>query len=233
VTELSGIRGGRKYSSTILDLKGFQSVYYRGMQWCTWIGEGMERIEEYPCQVCGEETEHQVLATGRNPLARCLVCGEVHPYSAAEMKKPVRVKAVVSIEATSRVCQIEMDPEEICHLGDHFVAECGEDYFGVEVTAIERGDARVKKAISTEITTLWTREVEMVMVRIAVHTGRTTTSMQIKVPGEEPFVVGEIYKAGARKIRISRIKVRRGGILRNEGAKVEARQIKRIFAYPL
>ncbi|MCU0632351.1 MAG: hypothetical protein MUC66_05165 [Methanolinea sp.] len=193
----------------------------------------MERIEEFHCPVCGVETEHQVVAIGRNPLARCIECGSVHPFSAAKEKKPVQVKAIVSVEGISRVCQVEMEPGEPCRLGDHLVAECGEEYIGVEVTSIERGESRVKKATSTEITTLWTRKVEEVAVRIALHTGRTTASLLIQVQGEEPFVVGEVYKAGQRRIRVSRIKVRGGGILWREGAKAEARQIKRIFAYPL
>lgn len=193
----------------------------------------MERIEEHACQVCDDVTEHQILGKGRNPVARCQVCGSVHPISPTETKRNVFVKAIVSMEATSRVCSVEMEPDEVCRIGDHFVAECGEEFFGVEVTAIESGDTRVRKAAVTEITALWTRKVEEVTVRIAVHDGRTTTSIQITVPGEEPFVVGEVYKSGQRRIRISRIKVRKGGILRNKGDRMEARRIKRIFAYPL
>lgn len=193
----------------------------------------MERTEAYPCPVCDDETEHLVLAAGRNPLAWCVVCGTVHPFADDEGRKPVCVKAIVSMEATSRVCRVEMEPGEVCRVGDHFVAECGDDYFGVEVTAIEKGDLRVRKAACTDITTLWTRKIEEVTIRIAVHTGRTTTSIQVRVPGEEPFVVGEVYKAGQRRIRVSRIKVRKGRILRQEGEKAEARQIRRIFAYPL
>lgn len=193
----------------------------------------MERIEEHTCQVCNELTEHLIMAKGRNPVARCLVCGGVHPITASETRKAIYVRTIVSMEATSRVCQVEMDNNEACRLGDHFVAECGEEFFGVEVTAIERGNARVKKATAPEITTLWTRKVDDVTVRIAIHNGRTTTSVHVTVPGEEPFVVGEVYKAGQRRIRVSRIKVRRGGILKNEGARIEARRIKRIFGYPI
>lgn len=193
----------------------------------------MEWIEEYICQVCDGPTDHQILKKGRNPVARCLVCGGVHSVSAPDAKKAIFVRTIVSMEATSKMCQVEMENDETCRLGDHFVAECGEDFFGVEVTAIECGSARRKKAKAPEITTLWTRKVDDVTVRIAIHTGRTTTSIHITVPGEEPFVVGEIYKAGQRRIRVSRIKIRRGGILKNEGERVEARKIKRIFGYPL
>lgn len=193
----------------------------------------MEKIDGELCPFCGEETEHQVLARGRNPTVRCLVCGGVHPFTAMDEKKSVRVKAIVSMEATSRVCHVEMDQGEICRLGDQFVAECDGDFFGVEVTAIECGDSRVKKAVSTDIAALWTRKTEEVAVRIAIHSGRVTSPVQIRVPGDEPFVVGEVYKVGARRIRISRIKVRGGGILRREGAKIEARKIRRIFALPL
>lgn len=193
----------------------------------------MERIEEHTCQVCDGLTDHLILAKGRNPVARCLECGVVHPITATEARKAIIVRTIVSMEATSRMCQVEMDYSETCRLGDHFVAECGEEFFGVEVTAIECGKARLRKAKAPEITTLWTRKVDDVEVRIAIHNGRTTTSIHVTVPGEEPFVVGEVYKAGQRRIRVSRIKVRRGGILKNEGARVEARRIKRIFGYPI
>ncbi len=193
----------------------------------------MERNAECYCPACGEVTEHGVIAWGRNPLARCLECGSVHPFEAAKEKKTFRVKAIVSAEGISRVCQVEMDDGEPCRVGDRFVAECGDDYIGVEVTAIERGESRPHKAISNDITTLWTRKVEEVAVRISLHSGRTTTSLQIVVPGEEPFVVGEIYKAGQRRMRVSRIKIREGTMIRREGAKAQAREIRRIFAYPL
>lgn len=189
-------------------------------------------MEECFCAACGEETEHEVIAHGRNPLARCLACGSVHAVDPANEKKTIGVKAIVSAEGSSRVCLVEMEEGEPCRVGDHFVAGCGDDYIGVEVTAIERGGSRVTNAISNEITTLWTRKVEEVAVRVAIHLGRTTSSLKIVVPGDEPFVVGEIYKAGQRRIRVSRIKVRGGTVLRREGAKAAAREIRRIFAYP-
>jgi uncharacterized Zn finger protein len=193
----------------------------------------MEKDVECFCPACGEVMEHEVIARGRNPLARCLECGSVHSFEAAKEKKTFRVKAIVSAEGISRVCQVEMEEGEPCRIGDRFVALCGDEYIGVEVTAIERGGSRAKKAISNDITTLWTRKVEEVAVRISLHSGRTTTSLQIIVPGEEPFVVGEAYKAGQRRIRVSRIKIRQGTMLRREGAKAQAREIRRIFAYPL
>ncbi len=193
----------------------------------------METSEEYFCPVCDEETGHEVISRGRNPIARCLSCGSVHPYSPEKEKKLVQVKAIVSAEGTSRVCRVEMEEGEPCRVGDHFVAECGDEYIGVEVMAIERGESRVRKAISSEIATLWTRKVEEVAVRISLHSGRTTASLRTLVPGEEPFVIGEVYKVGQKRIRISRIKMRRGMMLRREGAKAIAREIRRIFAYPL
>jgi len=193
----------------------------------------MERNEECFCPACGEVTEHEAIARGRNPLARCLECGTVHPFEAAKEKKALRVKAIVSVEGISRVCSVEMEEGETCRIGDRFVAECGDEYIGVEVTAIERGESRPRKALSDDITAIWTRKVEEVAVRISLHLGRTTTSLQIVVPGDEPFVVGETYKAGQRRIRVSRIKIRQGIMLRREGAKAQAREIRRIFPYPL
>lgn len=192
----------------------------------------MENEEEFICPECAAETRHEILSRGRKILARCTECGQVHKVTEPPEEPLVRVKAIVSEEDTSRVCLVEIAPEEICRLGDHYVAECGDDFVGVEVTAIEIGPRRVKKARATDISALWTRKVEEVVVRVSLHDGRTTTPLYLQVPGEEPFVVGEIYKTGSRRFRISRIKIRNGAMLRHGGGKAEARTIKRIFAYP-
>jgi uncharacterized Zn finger protein len=186
----------------------------------------------YYCPGCSEETAHQVVARGRKLMARCLSCGVTHHVEEPAEPRPVLVRTIVSEEDVSRVCLVELEPGEVCRVGDSFVAECGQDFVGVEVTAIEKGARRVKRARGEEVSTLWTRKVEEVIVRISVHDGRTTTPVLVKLPGDEPLVVGEVYTFGRRRIRISRIKERKGGILWREGQKIEARRIKRVFSYP-
>jgi uncharacterized Zn finger protein len=125
-----------------------------------------------------------------------------------------------------------MDDGEVCRIGDTFVAACGDEYTGVEVTSIESGGVRKKQAVAGDISTLWTRKVEEVALRVAIHTGGTTTPLHVMVRGEDWFSVGEMYTIGKRRFRISRIKVRDGGMLRKPGQKAEAKRIRRVFGYP-
>lgn len=192
----------------------------------------MEEDEEYFCPVCSVRTDHELVARGRNPVGRCMECGDVHPVVFGERQKTVNVRAVVSDGPSSRICTVEMNDGEVCRIGDTFVAACGDEYTGVEVTSIESGEVRVKQAIAGDISTLWTRKVEEVALRVAIHTGGTTTALRVMVPGEDWFCVGEVYTIGKRRFRISRIKVRDGGMLRKPGQKAEAKRIRRAFGYP-
>jgi len=191
-----------------------------------------EGDDEYFCPVCSARTDHELVARGRNPVGRCLECGDVHPVVVGERQKTVNVRAIVSDGPSSRICTVEMDDAEVCRTGDTFVAACGDEYTGVEVTSIESKGVRVKKAIAGEISTLWTRKVEEVALRVAIHSGGITTSFYVMVPGEELFCVGEVYTIGKRRFRISRIKIRDGGMLRKPGQKAEAKRIRRVFGYP-
>jgi uncharacterized Zn finger protein len=185
------------------------------------------------CPECGHDVEHTVLSETRQVRARCDVCGSVHLVFPGKVERPLQVKAIVSEEGTSRICAIELDPGEICGIGDRHVAECGEEYIGVEISAIERGPQRVRRARAQDITTLWTRKIEEVLVRVSVHDGRKTIPLVLAVSGEEPFVVGEVYRQGNRRFRIAHMKLRDGVSLRKEGQKAVARRLKRMYGYQL
>jgi uncharacterized Zn finger protein len=189
-------------------------------------------IEVY-CPDCGGDRDHIILSQSHDMLVRCSECGSVRHIPIIVPPTPVAVKAIVSEETTSRVCQIELMPDEDCALGERHVAVCGDDeYVGVEITGIEIGPKRVKRAKGSEISTLWTRKIEEVMVRISIHDGWKTVPLFINVNGEEPFIVGESYQFGKRRVRIAQIKLRDGGVLRKDGWKTVARRIKRIYGYP-
>ncbi len=181
------------------------------------------------CPECREETEHEVVAESRDRLVRCTVCG--HHQRIPKEKEPevLLIRTVVSREGTSKVCGIELAKEDECHLEDHLVAECGEDAFGVEVTAIECGEKRVKRAKAPKITTLWTRAIEQVVVKASIHDGWKTIPVYMECDGEQPFVVGETYTASGKRFRVTHLKLRDGPLMRKEGWKTVAHRIKRIY----
>jgi len=192
----------------------------------------MEEDDVFYCPVCSVSTDHEIVSRGRNPVGRCLDCGDVHAVAPGDRRKPVHVRAIVSEGAKSQVCTIEMDVGEVCRVGDAFVAACGDEYTGAEVTSIESGGVRVRQATAGEISALWTRKVEEVELRVAIHMGGTTMPLRAMVQGEDLFSVRGVYTLGGRRFRIARIKIRDGGVLRIPGQKAEAKRIRRVFGYP-
>ncbi|KDE55663.1 HVO_0476 family zinc finger protein [Methanoculleus sp. MH98A] len=183
------------------------------------------------CPVCKEECEHQILREAADLVVQCCECGQVHRVPKPPEPEILTIKAIVSQETESMVCSVEMFEDEVVALGDRIVAECGDEVFGVEVTGIEAGARRVRRAKADEVTTLWTRGIEQVVVKASIHTGRTTLPLYQTADGEDEFVVGETYSFAGRRIRISHIKLRDGPVIRKEGWKTVARRVKRIYGY--
>lgn len=183
------------------------------------------------CPVCKEECEHQILREAAELVVQCSECGRIHRIPKPPEPRMLTVKAIVSRETESQVCSVEMLEGEVVSLGDRIAAECGDEVFGVEVTGIETGEKRVRRAEAGEVTTLWTRGIEQVVVRASVHSGRTTLPLYQTAEGEEEFVVGESYTFGGRRIKISHIKLRDGPVIRKDGWKTVARRVRRIYGY--
>jgi uncharacterized Zn finger protein len=183
------------------------------------------------CPSCGEECDHIFVDESRNPVVRCTLCGHTHrrvpPKGKEEEEIPVR--AIVSLEGESRVCSIPLGPAEPIKIGDFLAAECGEEVLGVQVTSIEAGGKRVKRAKARDAATLWTRAIDRVVVRASVHRGRVTKPLSVACEGEEEFFVGEDWTFGTIPFRITRMKLREGKVLREEGERAPARAIKRIY----
>lgn len=183
------------------------------------------------CPECKDETEHEVVAESRDLLVRCTACGH-HQRIRKECEPPaLRIRAIVSRESASQVCSIELAKEDECSVEDHLVAECGDDAVGVEITAIECGERRVKRAKAPDITTLWTRAIENVVVKISVHDGWKTIPLYLECDGEQPFVIGETYTVSRKKFTLSHLKLRDGPLMRKEGWKAVARRVKRAYGY--
>ncbi len=184
------------------------------------------------CPSCGEDAELEPVPGGKH-LVRCTFCSAVHREAEPREPVPREVRTIVSREDRSRVCMIELLEDEEVAVGDHFVAECGEEGVGIEITAIETGGKRVDRTGSALVETLWAREIDRVIVRISVHDGWKTKPVEMETRGEEVFEVGEERIAGKKRFRISHIKLRDGAILRKEGWRTVAAKIKRVYGYGL
>lgn len=182
------------------------------------------------CPECAEECECEVVADSRERTVRCTVCGHVMKVKKTKAVQPLTLKTIVSHEGGSAVCGIEMMPDDECFTDDRLVAECGEEAFGVQVTSIEvAGHKRVSRAKAKDVSALWTRVIDEVVVRFSVHSGRQTIPLYKVCNGEDPFVVGEVCTVKGRQFRISHLKLRDGPLMRKEGWKTVAHRIKRVY----
>lgn len=183
------------------------------------------------CPSCKEECEHKILREATDLVVQCSECGQIFRVPRPPEPATLTLRAIVSREKESQVCSVEMFADEVVTVGDHIVAECGDEVIGVEVSSIESGDKRVRQAEASGVTTLWTRAIEQVVVKASIHSGYQTIPLYQTAEGEQEYAVGETYTFGGRRIKISQMKLRDGPVLRKEGWKAMARRIKRIYGY--
>jgi len=184
------------------------------------------------CPSCGEECDHLLLDDARNPVVRCTLCGHTHRQVPAR-EEEIQVRIIVSREGESGVCSAGLEPGEMVAVGDFLAAECGEEVIGVEVTSIESGGKRVKRAKAGDASAFWTRAIDRVVVRASVHRGRITRAVSVVCGGDEEFSVGASWTFGPLPFRITHMKLRDGRVLRREGQRAPARAVKRIYGYRL
>ncbi len=182
------------------------------------------------CPTCREQSEHEILKEAGDLLVRCVECGTIHHVPRSKKPRELAIRTIVSHENESKVCTTELFSDEQCTLGDLIVAECENEAFGVEVTGIECGDKRLPRATAEAITTLWTRVIDEVVLKVSVHEQRTTKPLYIRCAGEEDFEIGKVYEIGNIRFRVTNIKLRDGALMRKEGWKAYARKIKRLYA---
>lgn len=181
---------------------------------------------ESTCPSCSpdEPVRHKIL---KSTLIKCVECGEVHTER-TEKKVPVRV--VVSIGDKS--VRIRTMLSGAIKVGDELVMddETSGEAYPVQVISIEVGDKRLESAKADEIKTIWARAIEEVVVKIAISHRETTESIEMKVPGDREFVIGEKIKIDSRELKIIRIKIRDSGFKSRKGVAIRASNIKRIYA---
>lgn len=193
----------------------------------------MDLIDEY-CTTCKEETAQEILSESRDLILRCTVCGMTSRRPLPPDPEPVYVRTIVSREDESSVGKAELLTGEEISVGDYIIAEDSEgEGSGVEVTAIEIGDKRVKRALAEEVGTLWARAIDEVIVRFSIHDGKRTLPFFVKCEGDDRFIVDEIVTIDNVRSRIDHICLRNGIVQRRKGKYEIANKIKRVYAYRL
>ncbi len=188
----------------------------------------MEKIDA-PCPSCSplEPVPHVILKGERDILLQCESCRSVH-----REKKPKKIMVRVIVSRGEKAIHASAMLSGIISKNDELVIDdekTGEAVL-VKVTSLEVGDKRKDSAAAEDITTLWARAIDEVVVKIAVSRGGITESLELRVPGEQEFVIGDKVKVNSRELKIIRIKIRDEGFKSRKGVAVRAKDIRRIYA---
>ncbi len=188
---------------------------------------------ELVCPSCSPKMSvaHDVLRSGQNTVVQCQECGDIHPAK-IEKEKTFRIKVIISKGEESFTRTTLMTSEDDIYVDEEIIVDDGEseEVYPIIITAIESGEKRTKNANASEVSTIWGRAIDEVVVKIAVHRGKSTEALQKRVPGGYEFIVGKEENVDRTNVRIKKIKIRDGSLESRTGTAVEAKFIKRIFA---
>ncbi len=182
------------------------------------------RAEIY-CDNCGELTEHEMV---KGSLYRCLICG-THVHQVPE--KEVELKAIFSRDKETVIGTVKLSEGEELVKGSELVVDFGAESRLGRITAIQLKDGRtVEFARAKDAQAVWLKETGEVYVKFSLHKRSVTTPYKVLFDGETEFMVGEEIEFDGRKFVITRIKLIDGRLLRREGEKAVAKDIKRVYA---
>lgn len=190
----------------------------------------MERIE-VECPSCSPTTPvpHVVLKGTKEVRVQCEACGSVQ-----RRKKPRDVQVRIIVSKGDQSFHRKAVLSGRIQMGDEFLVDdeaTGEADL-VQVTSLEVGEKRESSGDAEDIRTIWARTVDEVPVKISVPHKEVTESIEMRVPGDREFVVGETIRVNSRELVLKQIKIRDGNFKRRKGASAAAKEIKRIYAEP-
>ena len=205
-----------------------------------------EPVERVPvaCPACSPEVEtvHEVLKDGGDVLTvRCTECGHTHKAEVEEQRTERR-DVIVSQDGESFSTTAEPPVDEELAVGEEFVVDTEEALMTVRITSLEVGDGRQQTARAGDVDTIWTRAVDNVTVPVTVNpTGQErdeTRSVDVMVPGDDEFVVGETYSFGDEEFTVKNIHIREDAYdhgydfakLDFDGDSARAKDIQRLYA---
>jgi uncharacterized Zn finger protein len=193
------------------------------------------------CPSCSPEVEtvHEVLSPGGQATVRCTECGHVHKTTVEEPATR-EVDVVVSQEGESFSATADVPAEETLAVGEEFVLDAPEALLTVRITSLQLPeDRRVNEAHADDVVTIWTRAVDNVAVDVTVHptdgNRDRSRNLEVLVPGDHEFVVGEAASFGEETFEIEGIHVADDAVgydhdkLDFEGDAVLAKDVKRLY----
>lgn len=207
------------------------------------MSEPTERVAA-ACPACSPDapTAHEVLKPGGQATVRCTECDHVHKTTLDD-ESAVERRVIVSQDGDSFEARVEAPPTEEVEVGEEFLLETEAAIMTVRVTSLEVGDEeRADEARVEDVRTFWTRAVGNVAVDLTLHpkagagSNNDTRSVEIHVPGDEEFVVGETTEYGDEEFSVEGIMLREDASgydfekLDHDGDAAVAKDVKRVYA---
>lgn len=183
------------------------------------------------CPTCGASTPHVVLKQGAHMVVRCSRCGTVHAHQPPRAPSKV-MRVVVSAGEHSETMSVRMDADEVLEVGMQrlFDDEESGNVRLCEITALEVGVRRPRRAVALAVDTVWAMAIDEVELKVSYPEGPISHSLSAVVDGSFEVVVGNTYTLGGCTLRVEKIKIRDGGYISRRGGSAPAYAIKRVFA---
>lgn len=180
---------------------------------------------EIYCDTCKETTRHELV---KERLYRCSICGS---HSQITPKKLLELKAIFSSGSETEIGKITIEEDEEIVKDAEMIVDLEKGSEVGRVTAIQLKDGRVVEfSKAKDAFAVWFRNVGEVYVRFSLHKRSVTTPYKALFDGETEFIIGETIEFERKKFRIHRIKLLDGRVLRREGERALAKEIKRVYA---
>ncbi|MFB6311538.1 MAG: HVO_0476 family zinc finger protein [Salinirussus sp.] len=201
--------------------------------------ETAERVP-LPCPACSpdRETVHEVLAEGGQATVRCGDCGHVHKETLPE-ERTVQCDVVVSQSGESFPATVDVPAAETLAVGEEFLLETDEAVMTVRITSLEVENGRRDEAAAETVRTIWGRAVGNVAVNVTAHpkggAHDETRSLELQVPGDYEFVVGDGDELAGESFTVETVLLRddaRGypsRKLERDGDAALAKDVKRLY----
>jgi uncharacterized Zn finger protein len=187
----------------------------------------VNRETDFECPSCSSDKKvpHEVLRTAKKLVIRCTVCHTTQQVDLPRRVASLKLKVVVSDYDQSHLSWLELGALERLRIGDEFIVE-NSSIDAVRIIAIELNDGvRTEEAEAASIRVLWAQKIDKVVVKIAVHSGKTTKSHKVAFDGEKRFVVGDKERLG----EVARIKIKHGPVFDRVGQSASAKDIARVY----
>ena len=187
----------------------------------------VNRETDFECPSCSSDKKvpHEVLRTAKKLVIRCTVCHTTQQVDLPRRVASLKLKVVVSDYDQSHLSWLELGALERLRIGDEFIVE-NSSIDAVRIIAIELNDGvRTEEAEAASIRVLWAQKIDKVVVKIAVHSGKTTKSHKVAFDGEKRFVVGDKEQFG----EVARIKIKHGPVFDRVGQSASAKDIARVY----